>query len=180
MSSACCAGLGLRPRPDSVRGRRPAAQDAFLVASTTPDEVRSTSTRSGGTKAPSKRGSTPRGQRGGGWPPVSPSASCQARHARTWRQLPARGRASLQLPAREGAREGRDAPSDEGDVPLSQGPGPGRGGGGQARVPSPSLSPSPNAPTSPRQGVRRQRLPEPGDCLSLGHRERARQRESER
>jgi hypothetical protein len=87
-------------------------------------------------------GHPPRGQRGGGWPPVSTSASCPARHARTWRQLPARWRASRQLPAREGAR-GRDAPSAEGDAPLREGAHlPGAGGGAQARVLSPSLDPN--------------------------------------
>ena len=78
--------------------------------------------------------------------------------------------ARRQLPASQGAR-GRDAPSADGDAPLREGEGPGNGGGaGQGLVLSLplSLNPSPNAPNSPRQGVRRQRIPEPGDCLSLG------------
>ena len=53
----------------------------------------------GGGRDPSKRGLARR-QRGGGAPPVSTSASCQARQAGTWRQVAAR----RQLPAREEAR----------------------------------------------------------------------------
>ena len=94
---------------------------------------------------------TPR--RGGGWPPVSTSASCPARQARTWRQVASRSR---QLPAREGAREGRDAPSADGDAPLREGQGAGRaGGGGQALVLSLplSLSLTPNALYKAWQGA---------------------------
>ena len=70
-------------------------------------------------------GHPPRGPRGGGRhlsPRPLPRACCQRQGRGD------RWRASLQLPAREGS-ERRDAPSDEGDAPLSQGPGPGGGRG---------------------------------------------------
>ena len=85
-------------------------------------EVRRTerASRSQGPRRPPGRVHFPRGQRGGGRLPHL--------HLR-FRPLPARWRASLQLPAREGS-ERRDAPSAEGDAPLRQGPGPGGGSAG--------------------------------------------------
>ena len=139
-SSACCAGRGLRPRTassDFVLGR---------VAARWPP------------RTAGAWGTHP-AQLGGGWPPVDTQSGQDAGGIDRWPRvvsfLPGKGPL-------------RDAPSGDGDAPLSQGAHlPGGGGGAHARVLSLSLSPSPNAPNTPRQGVGRQRLSEPGDCLSL-------------
>ena len=77
-SSACCAGLGLRPRKASCCAGRLTRPEWPRL-----DEVRRTSERSGGPRPPRRGGRRPP-RRGGGVPPVSTSAPdcCQRQVAR--------------------------------------------------------------------------------------------------